>query len=71
MLKRAHDPLIRPLTMLINQTLSTGIFPNALKISRIKPLFKQGNPFCSQTTDQFIYCYQYPKYMSMLYLNNC
>ena len=45
MLKRAHDPLIRPLTLLINQTLSTGIFPNALKISRIKPLFKQGKSF--------------------------
>ena len=45
MLKRAHDPLIRPLTLLINHTLSTGIFPNALKISRIKPLFKQGKFF--------------------------
>ena len=45
MFKRAHDPLIRPLTLLINQTLSTGIFPNALKISRIKPLFKQGKSF--------------------------
>ena len=45
MLKRAHALLNRPLTLLINQTLSTGIFPNALKISRIKPLFKQGKSF--------------------------
>ena len=45
MLKRAHDPLNWPLTLLINQTLSTGIFPNALKISQIKPLFKQGKSF--------------------------
>ena len=45
MLKMAHDPLIRPLTLLINQTLSTVIFPNALQISRIKPLFKQGKSF--------------------------
>ena len=42
MLKKAHDPLIRPVTLLINQTLSIGIFPKSLKISRIKPLFKQG-----------------------------
>ena len=42
MLKNAHDPLIQPVTLLINQTLSTGIFPKWLKISRIKPLFKQG-----------------------------
>ena len=31
------------MTLLINQTLSTGIFLKSLKISRIKPLFKQGN----------------------------
>ena len=42
MLKKAHyDPLIRPVTLLINQTLSTGIFPKSLKITQIKPLFKQ------------------------------
>ena len=28
MIKRAHEPLIKPLTLLINQTLCTGIFPN-------------------------------------------
>ena len=48
MLKKAHDPLIFPVTLLINQTLSTGIFPKSLKISRIKLLFKQGK-FCQFT----------------------
>ena len=43
MLKEAHGLLIRPLTLLINQTLSTDIFPNPLKKLQIKPLFKQGN----------------------------
>ena len=43
MIKKAHKPLIKPLTLLINQTLCTGIFPNDLKISRIRPLFKQGS----------------------------
>ena len=42
MIKKAHDPLIKPLTLLINQTLSTGIFPSELKVSRVKPLFKRG-----------------------------
>ena len=42
MIKRAHEPLIKPLTLLINQTLCTGIFPNDLKISKIRPMFKQG-----------------------------
>ena len=44
MIKKAHDPLINPLTLLINQTLSTCIFPSELKVSRVKPLFKRGKP---------------------------
>ena len=44
MIKKAHDPLIKPLTLLINQTLSTGIFPSELNVSRAKPLFKRGKP---------------------------
>ena len=43
MIKKAHDPLIKPLTLLINQSLSSGALPNDLKISRVKPLFKRGN----------------------------
>ena len=41
--KYAKSFLIKPLTLLINQTLSTGIFPNELKISRVRPLFKNGD----------------------------
>ena len=43
MIKKAHDPLIKPLTLLINQSLPSGVLPNDLKISRVKPLFKRGN----------------------------
>ena len=43
MLKYAKDFLIKASTLLINQTLSTGIFPNELKISRVRPLFKNGD----------------------------
>ena len=43
LLKYAKAFLIKPLTLLINQTLSTGIFPNELKISRVRPLFKNGD----------------------------
>ena len=28
--------------MIINQTMSTGIFPNALKIAKVRPLYKKG-----------------------------
>ena len=43
LIKRIQNVLIEPLTFLINQSLSTGIFPNELKISRVKPLYKSGN----------------------------
>lgn len=44
LIKRAKDTLIKPLAFLINQSLATGIFPNELKVSRVKPLLKKGNP---------------------------
>ena len=43
LIKRIQNVLIEPLTFLINQSLSKGIFPNELKISRVKPLYKSGN----------------------------
>ena len=45
MLKKAHNPLLRPVTLLINQTFSTGIFPKSLKMSRINPLLRQEKSF--------------------------
>ena len=43
LIKRIQNVLIEPRTFLMNQSLSTGIFPNDLKISRVKPLYKIGN----------------------------
>ena len=35
--------VVLPLTHVINQSLSTGIFPDRLKIPRVVPLFKKGD----------------------------
>ena len=35
--------LSKPLTIIINQCLLTGIFPDLLKIAKVKPLFKRGD----------------------------
>ena len=43
LLKRMQDIIIKPLTILINQTLLTSYFPEQLKISKVKPLFKTGD----------------------------
>ena len=39
--KKLKDLLIYPLATIINQSLSTGIFPDKLKIAKIIPLFKK------------------------------
>ncbi len=32
--------LTKPITLIINQMLNTGIFPDKLKIAKIKPIYK-------------------------------
>ena len=70
MIKKAHDPLIKPLTLLINQSLSSGVLPNDLKISRVKPLFKRGNAVPFRITGQFLFCHHCRRFMNMRFLNN-
>ena len=41
LLKRANDIIVKPLTLIINQSLSTGIFPKQIKMYRVKPLLKK------------------------------
>ena len=43
-LKFISNDIINTLTLIINQSLCTGIFPNALKIAKITPIFKKGDP---------------------------
>ena len=42
-LKYIKYNIIKPLALITNQMLYTGIFPNALKISKTIPLFKKGD----------------------------
>ena len=43
LMKDLKHVLIEPLTIIINQMLNTGIFPDKLKIGRIIPLYKKGD----------------------------
>ena len=42
-IKRMLDTITPSLTHIINQSLSTGIFPDRLKIAKVIPLFKKGD----------------------------
>ena len=41
--KRIAPSIFEPLTCIINQSLSSGIFPRSLKIAKVIPLFKKDN----------------------------
>ena len=43
-LKYISNDIIVILTKIINQSLCSGIFPNSLKIAKVTPIFKKGNP---------------------------
>ena len=42
LLKFIKDIISGPISIIINQSLKTGIFPNKLKIAKVLPLFKKG-----------------------------
>jgi hypothetical protein len=42
MIKLASSALSVPFAHIFNQSISTGIFPNAFKISRVTPVYKSG-----------------------------
>ena len=43
LLKASKHVICNPLTLIINQTLTSGVFPDTLKIAKIIPLFKTGD----------------------------
>ena len=44
-LERIKHELSKSLTLIINQMLTTGIFPESLKLSKITPIYKKGRVF--------------------------
>lgn len=44
LLKKISLYIIKPLTHIINESLSKGIFPERLKVAVVKPIYKKGDP---------------------------
>ena len=42
LLKQIAQAIVKPLTLIINQSFYNGIFPNKLKIAKVIPLYKKG-----------------------------
>ena len=58
LLNIALPVIITPLCKLINHSFDTGVFPDAIKISKVIPFIKQGHLRISIITDQY-YCSQF------------
>ena len=82
LLKAIGTELSKPLTIIINQCLLTGIFPDLLKIAKVKPLFKHGDacklnnyrpisllPTISKVFESFIYSQLYTYFSENNLLN--
>ena len=61
LIKIIEPAIIKPLTLLVNQVLNTGIFLDELKIAKVIPLFKRMIPHYLKIIDQFLYYQQLPK----------
>ena len=44
LVKKCVDSFIEPLTYLVNYSISEGIFPSELKLARVVPILKSGDP---------------------------
>ena len=69
MAKKCITGFIEPLTYLINKSFSEGIFPTELKLARVVPILKEGDPmlltnyrpisiltFFSKIFEKLMYC---------------
>ena len=43
LLKLIKNEISKPITLIVNLCLTTGIFPTAFKIAKVKPIYKKGN----------------------------
>ncbi len=70
LIKNMKYILIKPLTIIINQMLNTGIFPDKLKIAKIVPVYKMMMNIYS-TIASLSLCYLLSqKYLKKLFLTN-
>jgi hypothetical protein len=69
-LKIVSPFIVSPLTHICNRMLSTGTFPDRLKYSEIKPIYKKGTKPKLQTTGQFHYFLYFLKFSKKFYIKD-
>ena len=54
---------VKPITLIVNQMLTTGIFPDKLKIAKVIPLFKKGDKSIFSNDRPISLFHQYPNFL--------
>ncbi len=68
--KLMKSAVIKPITIIINQMINTGIFPDKLKIAKIILFLKRMVKLNLLIIGQYLFYLQYPKYLKKIYLNS-
>ena len=63
-LKLISNEISSSITVIINQTLTTGIFPDKLKIAKVVPILRRIVRKNFKITDLYQYYLSYPKYLN-------
>ena len=71
LIKIIGDDIARPLTLIINQSVSTGVFPDKLKIAKVIHLYKKYDPHLVDNFDPFSFSRLYLKYLKRSSLIRC
>ena len=56
LVKLINNDISHCITLIINQSLTPGIFPDRLKIAKVTPIYKKGCKKVSLITDPFLFC---------------
>ena len=70
LLKFVKNVISEPLSIIINQMLKLGIFPDLLKISKVVPLYKKDDDSNLSNYRPFHCCLPYLKFLKRFYWSN-
>jgi len=69
-LKTVSPFFVSPLTHICNRMLATGTFPDRLKYSEVKPIYKNGTKNNLKIIGQFHYFQYFPKSLKKFYIRD-
>ena len=71
LLKSIKSEIVQPVTVLINQMLTTGIFPDKLKIDKGVPLYKKGDNTLFRIIYLYLFYHLYLQFSKKMFTRNC